>query len=60
MLKNATVRLAVRAAVAGVSVFVATLQANATWDSALLKSAVTAALLASLEFFTPLNPTVGK
>ncbi len=60
MLKNPNVRLGVRALIAGASVFVATLQAHTVWDAALVQGALGAAVLASLEYFTKLNPTVGK
>ncbi len=60
MLKNPLVRVGVRAFIAGASVFVATFQAHQVWDASLLKGAIGAGILASLEYFTKLNPTVGK
>lgn len=63
---NPTVRLAVRAILAGVLAFAASIQAAGTdslesgdWISATIAGVVAAAVLASAELTTALNPTVG-
>lgn len=53
-------RLAARAFIVAVMAFLAQLQASDSWDSSLLRSAILAAMLAVLEYLTPLNPSVGK
>lgn len=52
-------RLALRALIAGLTVFLTQLQQSATWDKGLIEGALVAGVLASLELLTPLNPTVG-
>lgn len=61
-----TVRLAVRAVLAGVLAFAASIQAAGTdslaggdWISAAIAGVVAAAVLASAELTTSLNPNVG-
>lgn len=60
------VRLAVRAVIAGVLAFASSLQAAGTdslnsgdWINAAIAAVVAAAVLASAELVTPINPTVG-
>jgi hypothetical protein len=60
MFKNPSVRLVLRALVAAVTTFATALQSSSTWDSSLLRGAIVGAVLAGLEYTTPLNPTVGK
>ena len=64
-MSNPTVRLALRALIAGVLAFASSLQAAGTdslnsgdWINAAIAAVVTA-VLASAELVTPLNPTVG-
>lgn len=59
MLPPATLRLVLRAVLVGVTSLLVQLQQSATWDSALLRSAIVAAILAALEVATPLNAVVG-
>lgn len=59
MLKNPSVRVAARAVIAGVLAFLTQIQAHDTWDTAVLRSAAAGAILALLEYATPLNPNVG-
>lgn len=59
ILANPTVRLGLRALLAGVGVLVAQIQASDHVDGAVLRAAIVAAALASLEAFTPLNALVG-
>lgn len=56
---TAPVRLALRALVAGLTVFLTQLQQSATWDKSLVEAALVAGVLAGLELVTPLNPSVG-
>ena len=58
-MKNPVVRLIARALVAGAAAFVAQLQASESWDAALLRSALIAAVLAAVEVLTPVNAVVG-
>ena len=65
-MSNPTVRLAVRAILAGVLAFAASIQAAGTgsleggdWVGAAIAGLVAAAVLASAELGTALNPTVG-
>lgn len=53
------IRLALRAVLVGVTSLLVQLQQSAEWDNALLRSAITAAILAALEALTPLNAVVG-
>lgn len=56
----ASVRVLLRALVAGLLAFLAMLQASDTWDAALLRGACVGGLLAALEVLVPwLNPQVG-
>lgn len=52
-------RLALRAVIAGATVFLTQLQQSTTWDKGLVEGAIVAGVLAGLELVTPLNPTVG-
>lgn len=54
-----TVRMALRALAAGLTVFLTQLQQSTTWDKSLIEAAIVAGVLAGLEYLTPLNPTVG-
>lgn len=54
-----TVRLVVRALVAGLTTFATQLQGSTSWDAGLVKGAIVAGVLATLEYLTPLNPHVG-
>ena len=54
-----TARLIARAVIAAVLSLLAQLEASDTWDGALLRSAIAGAILAALEYLTPLNQTVG-
>lgn len=56
---NPTVRLILRALVVGATTFGVQLQQSTVWDSALLRAAIVAAILAGLEALTPLNAVVG-
>lgn len=56
---NASVRLVLRSVVAGLTVFLTQLQQSTTWDKSLIEGAITAGILAGLEFATPLNAVVG-
>ena len=58
LLANPKARLAGRAIVAGVASFVA-LYRTSNGDSAALKAAAVAGVLAAVEVFTPLNALVG-
>lgn len=53
------VRLGLRAALVGVTSLLVQLQQSAAWDGALLRAAITGAVLAALEVLTPLNALVG-
>lgn len=57
-LGNPTVRLVLRALVAGVMAGLVMLNTSSDW-SAVWKGAVVAGVLAACEVLTPLNPTVG-
>ena len=59
MTLSPTARLILRAALVAVTSLLVQLQASATWDAALLRSAIVAAVLSALEVLTPLNSTVG-
>lgn len=59
MFDNPTVRLVLRAIIAGLLALGAQLQASDNWDGTLIRSAVVAAMLAALEYLTPLNALVG-
>lgn len=59
MLNNPTVRLVIRAVLAGVTTFCVQLQGSTSWDAAVVKAAIVAAVLATAEALTPLNSTVG-
>lgn len=54
-----TLRLVLRALVAGLTVFITQLQQSATWDKGLVEGAIVAGVLAGLELVTPLNASVG-
>lgn len=54
-----SIRLALRALAAGLTVFLTQLQQSAAWDKSLVEAAITAGVLAGLEYLTPLNPHVG-
>lgn len=56
---SAPLRLALRALIAGLTVFLTQLQQSATWDKGLVEGAIVAGVLAGLELVTPLNPSVG-
>lgn len=56
---NATVRMALRALAAGLTVFLTQLQQSTSWDKGLVEGAIVAGVLAGLEYLTPLNPSVG-
>lgn len=56
---SAPLRLALRALIAGLTVFLTQLQQSATWDKGLVEGAIVAGVLAGLELVTPLNPNVG-
>ena len=56
---NASLRLVLRSLVAGLTVFLTQLQQSTTWDKSLIEGAITAGILAGLEFATPLNAVVG-
>jgi hypothetical protein len=58
-MSNPTVRLVLRAIIAGVLALAAQLQASDNWDATLLRSGIVAAILAALEYLTPLNQLVG-
>lgn len=58
MLGNPSVRLVVRALVAGVMAALMLLNTSSDW-SAVWKGAVVAGVLAACEVLTPLNPNVG-
>jgi hypothetical protein len=53
------IRLVFRSIVAGLTVFLTQLQQSTTWDKSLLEAAITAGVLAGLEYGTPLNAVVG-
>lgn len=52
-------RLVLRAVLVGLITLGEQLQQSAAWDNALFRSAITGAILAALEVFTPLNALVG-
>lgn len=52
-------RLVFRAVLAGVTTFCVQLQGSTSWDAAVLKAAIVAAILATAEALTPLNAVVG-
>lgn len=54
-----TIRLLLRSLVAGLTVFLTQLQQSATWDRSLVEAAITAGVLAGLEYSSPLNAVVG-
>ena len=54
-----TVRLIVRAILAGVVAFATQLQQSTNWDRSLISGAIVGAVLAAAEVLTPLNATVG-
>lgn len=54
-----SIRLALRALAAGLTVFLTQLQQSTTWDKGLVEGAIVAGVLAGLELVTPLNPSVG-
>ena len=56
---NPSIRLVVRSLVAGLTVFLTQLQQSTTWDKSLIEAAITAGILAGLEYGTPLNAVVG-
>lgn len=56
---TASVRLVLRALVAGLTVFLTQLQQSAAWDKSLIEAAITAGVLAGLEYGSPLNAVVG-
>lgn len=56
---NASVRLALRSLIAGLTVLLTQLQQSTTWDKSLIEGAITAGILAGLEYATPLNAVVG-
>lgn len=53
------IRLILRAVIAGATVFLTQLQQSATWDKSLIEAAITAGVLAGLEYGSPLNAVVG-
>lgn len=55
---NPTVRLVIRALVAGLTAALLLLQSSSDWGAA-WKGAVVAGVLAACEWLTPLNATVG-
>ena len=56
---GAQLRLVLRALVAGLTVFLTQLQQSTTWDKSLIEAAITAGVLAGLEYGSPLNSVVG-
>ena len=56
---NPSLRLVLRSVIAGLTVFLTQLQQSTTWDKSLLEAAITAGVLAGLEYGTPLNAVVG-
>jgi hypothetical protein len=56
---NPVVRLALRALLVFVLSAAAQLQASDSWDGTVLRAALSAGVLAALEVFTKLNPSVG-
>lgn len=56
---NAQLRLVLRSLVAGLTVFLTQLQQSTAWDRSLIEAAITAGILAGLEYGTPLNAVVG-
>lgn len=56
---NASLRLVLRSIVAGLTVFLTQLQQSTAWDRSLIEAAITAGVLAGLEYGTPLNAVVG-
>lgn len=58
-MQSPTVRLIVRAILAGVVAAGTQLQQSTNWDRSLISGAIVGAVLAAAEVLTPLNPTVG-
>ena len=56
---NPSVRLVLRSLIAGLTVFLTQLQQSTAWNRSLIEAAITAGVLAALEYGTPLNPVVG-
>lgn len=54
-----SLRLALRALISGLTVFLTQLQQSTTWDKSLIEAAIVAGVLAGLEYLTPLNAVVG-
>ena len=54
-----SIRLVLRALIAGLTVFLTQLQQSTTWDKSLIEAAITAGILAGLEYGSPLNAVVG-
>lgn len=52
-------RLVLRSVIAGLTVFLTQLQQSTAWDRSLVEAAITAGILAGLEYGTPLNAVVG-
>lgn len=53
------IRLASRSVLMGVTTMLVQLQGQASWDHALIRSAIVSAVLASMEVLTPMNGQVG-
>lgn len=56
---NPTIRLVLRALVAGLTVFLTQLQQSTAFSRSIIEAAITAGVLAGLEYGTPLNSVVG-
>lgn len=56
---NPSLRLVLRSLIAGLTVFLTQLQQSTAWDRSLIEAAITAGVLAGLEYGTPLNAVVG-
>lgn len=56
---NASLRLVLRSIIAGLTVFLTQLQQSTAWNRSLVEAAITAGILAGLEYGTPLNAVVG-
>lgn len=56
---KARLRLVLRSLIAGLTVFLTQLQQSTAWDRSLVEAAITAGILAGLEYGTPLNAVVG-